>query len=143
MTMNVQVKWQGAPGMAFVATTASGHMVCMDGAVEGGGNNLAPRPMELILSGTGACTAYDVVLILRNSGQDVAGCDVALSATRAEKEPKVFTQIDFHFVLQGRQLKTNLVEHAIKRSFEKYCSATAMLNKTAEIRYTFEVQEPS
>ena len=85
--MECKVSWTGPQGMSFVATTGSGHAVMMDGAVEGGGNNLAPRPMEMVLLGTGGCTAYDVVLILRKSGQDIRGCDVQLTAERAETDP--------------------------------------------------------
>lgn len=139
--MEAEVSWSGLPGMSFVATTGSGHMLCMDGAVEGGGNNLAPRPMEVLLSATGACTAYDVVLILRKSGQDVRDCKVKMTAERADKEPKVFTKIKFHFTVVGRQLKANLVDRAIKLSHEKYCSASAMLGKTAELVFTHEIIE--
>ena len=110
-----------------------------DGAPEGGGRNLAPRPMEVLLAGTGGCTAYDVVLIVRKSGQDIRGCDVKLSSERAEKDPKVFTKIHFHFTVRGRNLKSNVVERAIKLSHEKYCSASIMLEKTAEITHSFEI----
>ena len=137
--MDAKVSWTGVPGMSFVAQTGSGHLVCMDGAPDGGGNNLAPRPMELVLAGTGACTAYDVVLILRKSGQDVRNCEVNLHAERAEEAPKVFTKIVFHFVVTGRNLKPNLVDRAIKLSHEKYCSASAMLGKTAELIFTWEI----
>jgi putative redox protein len=125
--------------MGFVAETGSGHVVNMDGAPEGGGHNLAPRPMELVLAGTGGCTAFDVVLILRKSGQDIRGCDVTLKAERAGKDPKVFTKVNFHFTVRGRDLKTNLVERAIKLSHEKYCSASIMLEKTAELTHSFEI----
>ncbi len=125
--------------MTFLAETGSGHVAAMDGAPEGGGRNLAPRPMELVLAGTGGCTAYDVVLILRKSHQDVRGCDVTLRSERAEKEPKVFTKIHFHFTVRGRNLKPNLVERAIKLSHEKYCSASIMLEKTATISHSFEI----
>ena len=135
------VRWGGPTGMTFVAETGSGHAVVMDGATEGGGRNLAPRPMEMVLLGTGGCTAYDVVLILKNSGQPITGCDVALSAERAEKDPKVFTRIHLHFIVRGRGLRAQLVEHAIKRSHEKYCSATAMLASTAAITHDFEIVE--
>lgn len=125
--------------MTFIAETGSGHLVTMDGAPDGGGRNLAPRPMEVVLAGTGGCTAYDVVLILRKSGQDIRGCDVTLKSERAEKDPKVFTKIHFHFAVRGRALKPNLVERAIKLSHEKYCSASIMLEKTAEITHSFEI----
>jgi putative redox protein len=127
--------------MTFLAETASNHLVAMDGAPEGGGRNLAPRPMEMVLLGTGGCTAYDVVLILKKSGQDVTGCEVKLTSERAEADPKVFTRIHMHFVVRGHALKRNLVEHAIRLSHEKYCSASIMLAKTAEITRDFEVVE--
>jgi putative redox protein len=127
--------------MTFLAETASNHVVAMDGAPEGGGRNLAPRPMEMVLLGTGGCTAYDVVLILKKSGQDVTGCEVKLISERAETDPKVFTRIHMHFIVRGRALKRNLVEHAIRLSHEKYCSASIMLAKTAEITKDFEVVE--
>ena len=139
--MQSTVRWGGSPGMSFVAETGSGHLVCMDGAPDGGGRNLAPRPMEMVLLGTGGCTAYDVVLILKKSGQDVTGCEVKLTSERAEVDPKVFTRIHMHFVVRGHALKRNLVEHAIRLSHEKYCSASIMLAKTAEITRDFEVVE--
>jgi putative redox protein len=125
--------------MTFLAETGSGHVVAMDGAPDGGGRNLAPRPMEVVLAGTGGCTAYDVVLILRKSHQDIHGCNVTLKSERAEKDPKVFTKIHFHFTVRGRNLKPNLVERAIKLSHEKYCSASIMLEKTAELTHSFEI----
>ena len=127
--------------MAFMAETGSGHAVVMDGAPEGGGRNLGPRPMEMVLLGTGGCTAYDVVLILKNSGQPITGCEVRLEAERAEKDPKVFTRIHLHFIVRGKGLREQLVEHAIKRSHDKYCSATAMLQSTAAITHDFEIVE--
>jgi putative redox protein len=127
--------------MSFLAETGSGHTLVMDGAVEGGGRNLAPRPMETVLAGTGGCTAYDVVVILRKSGQDVRGCEVKLTAERADTDPKVFTRIHFHFVVSGRALKASVVESAIKLSHGKYCSASAMLGKTAVITHDFEIVE--
>ncbi len=137
--MEVNVSWTGVSGMSFLAETGSGHAVMMDGAPDGGGRNLAPRPMEMVLLGTGGCTAYDVVLILRRGKQDVRGCEVKLSAERAESEPKVFTKIHFHFQVRGRDLKPNLVERAINLSHDKYCSASIMLAKTAEITHSFEI----
>ena len=137
--MECTVRWTGLSGMTFLAETGSGHVVAMDGAPDGGGRNLAPRPMELVLLGTGGCTAYDVVLILRKSGQDIRGCDVSLKSERAEKDPKVFTTTHFHFLVRGRNLKPNLVERAIKLSHEKYCSAPIMLEKTAQITHSFEI----
>jgi putative redox protein len=137
--MECTVRWTGSSGMSFLAETGSGHILAMDGAVEGGGHNLAPRPMEVMLAGAGGCTAYDVVVILRKSRQDIRGCDVTLTSERAEQEPKVFTKIHFHFTLRGRDLKLNLVERAIKLSHDKYCSASIMLEKTAVITHSFEI----
>ena len=127
--------------MTFLAETGSNHVVVMDGAPDGGGRNLAPRPMEMVLVGTAGCTAYDVVVILKKSGQDVTGCEVKVTAERAETDPKVFTKIHLHFVMRGRALKKNLVEHAIRLSHEKYCSASIMLSKTAQITKDFEIVE--
>jgi putative redox protein len=138
--MDCTVKWIDG-GMSFVAETDSGHVLVMDGAPEGGGRNLAPRPMETVLAGTGGCTAYDVVLILKRSKQDITGCEVQVKATRAETDPKVFTHIHLHFVVRGHALRPNLVEHAIRLSHEKYCSASIMLGKTAEITHDYEIQE--
>ena len=138
--MECTVRWSGS-GMSFVAETGSNHILAMDGAPDGGGRNLAPRPMETVLAGTGGCTAYDVMVILKKSGQDVTGCEVRLTSERAATDPKVFTRIHFHFTVRGRGLKRNIVEHAIRLSHEKYCSATAMLVKTAEITRDFEVVE--
>ena len=128
-------------GMTFIAETGSNHLVTMDGAPEGGGRNLAPRPMEVVLAGAGGCTAYDVVVILKKNGQDVTGCEVRLEAERAATDPKVFTRIHYHFVVRGRGLKKNLVEQAVRLTHEKYCSATAILAKTAEITKDFEIAE--
>jgi len=138
--MDCTVRWSG-DGMTFLAETGSQHLVAMDGAPEGGGRNLAPRPMEVVLAGTGGCTAYDVVVILKKSGQDVRSCEVKLTAERAASDPKVFTKIHMHFVVRGRALKPNLVEHAVRLSREKYCSASAMLGKTAEITVDSEIAE--
>jgi len=137
--VDCRVKWGGTEGMTFVAETGSGHAFVMDGAVEGGGRNLGPRPMETVLAGTGACTAYDVVVILRKSKQHVTGCEVQLNADRAEVDPKVFTNIHMHFVVRGHDLKPSVVESAIKLSHGKYCSASAMLGKTAAITYDYEI----
>src|SRR6516225_6927890 len=125
--MECKVSWMDQHGMALAAETGSGHLVNMDGEPEGGGNNLAPRPMEMVLLGTGGCTAYDVVLILKRGRQDVRGCTVKLEAERAETEPKVFTKINFHFTVTGRNLDPAKVERAIELSHEKYCSASIML----------------
>ena len=144
--------WTGATGtrsaMGFVAETGSGHVLTMDGAPdaarpENGGANMAPRPMETVLAGTGGCTAYDVVLILKRGRHAVTGCSVALKSERAETEPKVFTHIHMHFTVTGRQLSATAVERAIAMSHEKYCSASIMLAKTAEITTSFEIVEAS
>ncbi len=135
--MECVVRWTG--GMTFLAETGSNHVVAMDGAPEGGGRNLAPRPMEMVLLGTGGCTAYDVVAILKKSGQDITGCEVSLASERAPTDPKVFTRINMHFTVRGRALKPNLVEQAIRLSHEKYCSASIMLGKTAEITTDYEI----
>ncbi|MGE5338152.1 MAG: OsmC family protein [Gemmatimonadota bacterium] len=139
--MECTVRW--IDGMSFVAETGSGHLVTMDGAPDGGGRNLAPRPMEMVLLGTGGCTAYDVVLILKRGRHAVSGCEVKLKAERAKEDPKVFTHIRFHFIVRGHNLKQDVVERAVKLSHEKYCSASAMLAKTAALDYTVEViQQP-
>jgi putative redox protein len=137
--MECTINWLPAVGMAFAAETGSGHLLTMDGAPDGGGRNLAPRPMETVLAGTGACTAYDVVLILRRGRHDVQGCRVKVAADRAESDPKVFTRIHMHFTISGRELPESAVERAVRLSHEKYCSASAMLAKTAEMTTSFEI----
>jgi putative redox protein len=137
--MECTVDWVAASGMAFVAETGSGHLLTMDGAPDGGGRNLAPRPMETVLAGTGACAAYDVVLILKRGRHAVTGCRVQLSAERASTDPKVFTRIGMHFIVTGQRLDAQAVARAVALSHEKYCSATAMLAKTAQIDVTHEV----
>ena len=139
MSMECTVRWNGGTGMSFTAETGSGHLLNMDGAPEGGGRNLAPRPMELVLVGAGGCTAYDVVLILRKSNQDIRGCDVEVKAERADTDPKVFTAIHLVFKVRGRNLSRNLVERAVKLSHDKYCSATRMLQSTAVITHEVEI----
>jgi putative redox protein len=139
--MQCTVKWTGPGGMSFVAESGSGHAVVMDGAPDAGGRNLGPRPMEMLLMGTGGCTASDVVVILSRSGQDVRGCEVQLSADRSPTDPKVFTRIHFHFVVRGRSLKPNVVERAIRLSHEKYCSASIMMGRSAELTHDWEVVE--
>jgi putative redox protein len=139
--MECTVRWQPEVGMAFNAETGSGHLIAMDGAPEGGGRNLAPRPMETVLAGTGACAAYDVVLILKRGRHEVRGCEVRLSADRAATDPKVFTRIHMQFVVSGRGLAAAAVERAVQLSHEKYCSATAMLAKTAEVTTVYELVE--
>ncbi len=150
--MEATVSWYGPPvdpdgsGMAFSARTGSGHVLAMDGAPaeDGGllgGRNLAPRPMEVVLAGTGGCTAYDVVLILRRGRHAITRCDVTLKAERATADPKVFTAIHFHFVVVGRALREEAVERAIRLSHEKLCSASVMLAKTAVLTHSFEIRE--
>ena len=134
--MECTVNWNHNNGMLFVANTGSGHVTVMDGAVEGGGNDSAPRPMEMLLAGTGGCAAYDVVLILKRGRHAITDCSVKLEAERAETEPKVFTKINFHFEVTGHDLPEAAVERAVKLSHEKYCSASAMLGATAEMTYT-------
>ncbi|HYR26749.1 MAG TPA: OsmC family protein [Aquabacterium sp.] len=137
--MECTVNWQPASGMAFMAETGSGHIINMDVAPEAGGRNLAPRPMETLLAGTGGCTAIDVVLILKRGRHDIRGCQVKLTADRADTDPKVFTQINMHFVVTGVNLPDAAVARAIQMSHEKYCSASIMLGKTAEITTSYEI----
>jgi len=137
--MECKINWLTGSGMAFMAETGTGHILNMDGAPEAGGRNLAPRPMELMLAGAGGCTAFDVVLILQRSRQNIIACEVSLQAERAETDPKVFTKINLHFTVKGKDLDPSKVERAINLSHDKYCSATAMLANTAEITHTFEV----
>lgn len=148
--MECTVTWTGASGtrsgMGFVAETGSGHVLAMDGAPddarpENGGRNLAPRPMETVLAGTGGCTAYDVVLILRRGRHAVTACSVQLKAERAQADPKVFTAIHMHFTVAGKALPVAAVDRAIAMSHEKYCSATAMLARTATMTTSFEIVE--
>jgi putative redox protein len=141
--MECTVKWLGEGSMSFIAETGSGHIVAMDGAPEAGGRNLAPRPMEMLLLGTGGCTAFDVVLILRKGRHQVSACEVTLKAERAEQEPRVFTRIHFHFRVHGKNLKPEAVARAIALSGEKYCSASIMLGKTAQITHDFEIIDPA
>ena len=136
--MECKVKWiEGS--MSFLAETGSGHVVAMDGPPEAGGRNLAPRPMEMLLAGTGGCTAFDVVSILKKGRHAVTGCDVELHADRADTDPKVFTRIHFHFRVRGKQLKPEAVTRAVELSSEKYCSASIMLGKTAIITHEVEI----
>jgi len=137
--MECKINWLAVSVMAFMAETGTGHILNMDGAPEAGGRNLAPRPMELMLAGAGGCTAFDVVLILQRSRQNIIACEVSLQAERAETDPKVFTKINLHFTVKGKDLDPSKVERAINLSHDKYCSATAMLANTAEITHTFEV----
>ena len=139
--MECTINWMPGTGMGFVAETGSGHFLTMDGAPEGGGRNLAPRPMETVLAGTGGCTAYDVVLILKRGRHAVTGCQVKIAAESAEQDPKVFTRIHMHFTISGRGLAAAAVERAIALSHERYCSASIMLAKTAVLTTAFEIVE--
>jgi len=148
--MECTVSWTGASGtqsaMGFVAETGSGHVLAMDGAhdpdkPDQSGQNMAARPMELLLAGAGGCTAYDVVLILKRGRQQVTGCSVKLSAERASTDPKVFTHINMHFTVRGKGIPAAVIERAIAMSHDKYCSASIMLGKTAGITTSFEVLE--
>ncbi len=148
--MECTVTWTGAAGtrsgMGFVAETGSGHILAMDGAPDPdapamGGQNLAPRPMETVLAGTGGCTAYDVVLILRRGRHNVQGCSVHLTSERAAVDPKVFTRIHMHFTVSGKSIPAAAIERAIALSHEKYCSASIMLAATAKITTSFELLE--
>ena len=135
--MKARVKW--IEQVAFLGESESGHGILMDGAPAYGGRNLGPRPMELLLMGAGGCTSFDVVTILKKGRQDVTDCYVELDAERAENDPKVFTKIHMHFVVKGRNIRTDAVEKAIGLSAEKYCSASIMLGATAKITHDFEV----
>lgn len=137
--MKARVKW--VENVCFVGESETGHAIVIDGAPESGGRNLGMRPMELLLIGMGSCTAFDVVTILKKSRQNVSDCYAELDATRADEVPKVFTKIHVHFVVKGRGLAHAQVERAIKLSAEKYCSASLMLGKVAEITHDFEIIE--
>ncbi len=137
--METQLMWAG--NAAFIGRASSGHTVIMDGPVEGGGRNLGPRPMEMLILGMGACSTYDVVSILKKSRQEITDCEVKITSRRADTEPKVFTDIHIHFIVSGSKLKEKQVERAIKLSAEKYCSASIMLGATANITHDFEIME--
>jgi putative redox protein len=137
--MKARIKW--IENVAFIGESGSGHALVMDGAPEGGGRNLGPRPMETVLIGTGGCTAYDVVHILKKGRADITDCVVDIDSERAADDPKVFTKIHFHFTVTGKGLKYAQVERAIQLSAEKYCSASIMLAKIAAITHDFEIKE--
>src|SRR6185295_16307266 len=137
--MECTIDWLAANGMAFSAETGSGHLLTMDGAPDGGGRNLAPRPMETVLAGAGACAAYDVVLILRRGRHDVRSCRIRVTSERAADDLKVFTAIHLHFVVGGNAVPAAAIERAIALSHERYCSATIMLGKTAAITTSYEL----
>lgn len=137
--MKARVKW--IEQVSFLGESESSHAVLMDGPPTAGGRNLGPRPMEMLLLGTGGCTCFDVVAILKKSRQAISDCYVELDAERAETDPKVFTKIHMHFVVKGKDIKRDAVEKAIKLSAEKYCSASIMLGQTALITHDFEVMQ--
>ncbi len=135
--MKTRIKWKG--NVSFLAESGSGHSVLMDGAPEAGGQNLGPRPMEMLLMGLGGCSTFDVVLILKKSRQDIADCVVEIKAERAAVDPKVFTHIHLHFIITGKNLNPRQVERAINLSSEKYCSASIMLKQAVKITHDFEI----
>jgi putative redox protein len=137
--LEIKVSWAGAA--TFVGKSGSGHKVVMDGPPEGGGRDLGPRPMEMLLLGTGACSSYDVISILKKSRQNVSDCEVVIKSERADTEPKVFTKIHIHFKISGSDLKEKQVERAVSLSAEKYCSASIMLGATAEVSHDYEIFE--
>ena len=138
--MKARIQW--VADAMFVAESGSGHSLVVDGPPDGGGRNLGVRPMELVLMGVGACTAYDVVHILKKARQPVARCMAELSAERAEDEPKVFTRIHVHFVVTGTGLGEAAVKRAVDLSADKYCSASIMLGRAGvEISHDFEIVE--
>jgi len=135
--MKARVKW--IENAAFVGESESGHAFVMDGAKEGGGRNLGPRPMEVLLLSTGACSAYDVVTILRKARQQIRDCHVEIDAERASTDPKIFTRIHMHFVIKGQAINSVHVKRAVELSAEKYCSASIMLGKSAQMTHDFEI----
>jgi len=135
--METQLKWAG--NAAFIGRASTGHTIVMDGPAEGGGRNLGPRPMEMLILGMGACSTYDVVSILKKSRQEITDCEIKITSQRADSDPKVFTDIQLHFIVSGHNLKEKQVERAIKLSAEKYCSASIMLGATANITHDFEI----
>ncbi len=137
--MKSKVKW--LDNMTFVGESASGHAVVMDGPKEFGGQDLGIRPMEMLILGLGGCSAFDVMLLLKKSRQQVENCEVELDYDRAEELPKVFTRIHLHFVISGKAIDPARVEKAISLSSEKLCSASIMLGKMADITHDFEIIE--
>ncbi|HEY4731974.1 MAG TPA: OsmC family protein [Gammaproteobacteria bacterium] len=135
--METRLRWAG--GAAFIGLSSGGHTVVMDGPPEGGGRNLGPRPMEMLLLSMAACSTYDVVSILQKSREDITDCDVRITAKRAPDHPRIFTDIHLHFIVSGRNVKDRSIERAIKLSAEKYCSASIMLGAMAKITHDFEV----
>ena len=137
--MKARIKW--IEGVSFAGQSESGHTVVMDGPPDAGGQNLGVRPMEMLLLGMGGCTAFDVVHILRKSRQPVSDCVAEIDAERADIDPKVFTKIHVHFIISGKGLDPKRVDQAVKLSAEKYCSASIMLGKVADVTHDFEIVE--
>lgn len=137
--MKARVKW--VEDVTFVGEADSGHAVVMDGPPESGGKNRGMRPMEMLLVGMGGCTAFDVVVILKKTRQAVTDCEVVLEAERAPEPPKVFTRIHVHYRVSGAGLSDAQVKRAVDLSTQKYCSASIMLGKTAELTHDYEILE--
>lgn len=137
--MKAKIKW--VEDVMFMGQSGSGHAVVMDGPPELGGKNMGIRPMEMMLMGLGGCTAFDVMLILKRSRQEVTDCVAELSAQRAETDPKVFTKIHIHFIVTGKSLKEKMIQRAVELSATKYCSASIMLAQTVEITHDYEMIE--
>lgn len=139
--MKARIKW--VENVCFIGESETGHAVVLDGAPDAGGRNLGMRPMEMLLIGMGACTSFDVVTILKKARQPITDCVAEIVAERADEIPKVFTKIHVHFVVTGKGLNPGQVERAVKLSAEKYCSASIMLGKSAEVTHDFEIKEPA
>ena len=139
--MKARIKW--IENVSFVGESGSGHSVIMDGAPDAGGRNLGFRPMEMLLLGLGGCSAFDVVLILKRGRERVTDCVVEIEAERADAEPKVFTKIVMRYVVTGHELDPKKVERAVTLSADKYCSATAIMSKTAQITHAIEIVNAS
>ena len=137
--METNLRWAG--GAAFIGQSTGGHTVVIDGPPEGGGKNLGPRPMEMLLLGMGACSSYDVVSILKKSRQRITDCEVRITSSRADDYPRIFTKIHIHFILTGKGLQERQVARAIRLSAEKYCSASIMLGAMADITHDFEIRD--
>ncbi len=139
--MKASLELNVADGAAFTATSGTGHSVVIDGSEELGGKNLGARPMEMVLMGMGGCMGMDVIHILRKSRQDLQGLKLELDSVRADEQPRVFTKVHIHIIVEGRGIRESAVARAIELSAEKYCSATRMIAMTAEITYDFKIVE--
>lgn len=137
--MKTRIKW--IQDVMFVGESGSGHSVIMDGAPEAGGRNLGFRPMEMLLLGLGGCSAFDVMMILKRGREQVTDCVVEIDGERAQTDPKIFTKIALKYIVTGRGLDPKKVERAVALSADKYCSASAILAKTAELTHTIEIVE--